>query len=55
MPQQYIADDCRLQQAKTLSFGTVNEVDLEDDIHGFMLLLAAGLLPGVGSCVHAAT
>ncbi|MFJ8963844.1 hypothetical protein ACIRG5_31090 [Lentzea sp. NPDC102401] len=54
MPQHYVADDRRLLQAKMLSFGAVNEVDLEDDVCGFMLLLAAGPLPGAGSCVHAA-
>ncbi|MGW0517020.1 hypothetical protein [Crossiella sp. NPDC003009] len=55
MPQHYVADDRRLLHSKALSFGAVNEIDLEDDVRGFMLLLAAGSLPGVGSCVHAAT
>lgn len=55
VPQHYVADGRRLLQTKTLSFGAVNEVDLEDDVHGFTLLLATGPLPGVGSCVHAAT
>ncbi|HEX8868276.1 MAG TPA: hypothetical protein VF821_21640 [Lentzea sp.] len=54
MPQHYVTDDRCLLQAKTLSFDTVNEIDLEDDVCGFMLLLAAGSLLGVGSCVHAA-
>lgn len=53
-PLQYVADDRRLLQAKALNFGAVNEVDLEDDVPGFTLLLAAGPLPGVGCCVHAA-
>jgi len=55
VPQHYVADDRRLLEAKTLSFGAVNEVDLEDDVRGFMSLLAAGPLRGVGCCVHAAT
>jgi hypothetical protein len=54
VPQHYVADDRRLLHAKALSFGAVNGIDLEDDVHGFMLLLAAGPLSGVGSCVHAA-
>ncbi|MEV6718509.1 hypothetical protein AB0M48_41445 [Lentzea sp. NPDC051208] len=54
MPQHYVADGGRLLQSEALSIGAVNEVDLEDDVHGFMLL-ATGLLLGVGSCVHAAT
>lgn len=41
VPQHYVADDRRLLHAKALSFGAVNGIDLEDDVHGFMLLLAA--------------
>ncbi|WP_157440551.1 hypothetical protein [Actinokineospora inagensis] len=54
VPLNYVADYRRLLQAETLSFDTVNEIDLEDDVCGFMLLLAADPLLGAGSCVHAA-
>ncbi|WP_285644458.1 hypothetical protein [Lentzea sp. NBRC 102530] len=43
VPQNYVADDRRLLQAKALGF-----------VYGFMLLPAAGPLPGAASCVHAA-
>ena len=55
MPQHYVADDRRLLHAKALSLCIVNEIDLEDDVHGFTLLLALGPLAGVGNCVHVAT
>jgi len=51
VPQHYAADDRRLLQAKALTFGAVNEVDLEDDGHGFALLPAAG--PDFSVCVSA--
>jgi hypothetical protein len=54
MPRHYVAEDRHLLQGKAFSFGVVNEVGLEDDVHGFTLLLAVGPLPAAGCCVHAA-
>ena len=57
VPPQYVADDRRLLQSEALSFGAVNEIDLEADVHGFTLLLAtmrrrlAGQMFQVARCV----
>jgi hypothetical protein len=54
VPQHYVAEDRRLLQGKAFSFGAVNKIGREDDVHGFTLLLAAGPLPEIWCCVHAA-